>query len=345
MIQTRPWLLPLSWPYAAVVWLRNKLYSTGILKSVAPSGKTVVIGNLSLGGTGKTPQTDYIVGLLGAERCALLSRGYGRTSSGFMKITPDAHPDDAGDEALMLVRRHPALAAAVCENRTEGLERLAADFPEREVTVLDDALQHRRIRGGLNVLLTTWHRPFTRDYCLPAGSLRDHKVRARYADCVVVTKTPRSADEEARDRLRKELGYLGVPVFFSHTVPGRFMQLGASRITPISELRHVLLISAVAEPEIFEAEARRDLSVAGHFAYRDHHRFTAADLQRIRNFIGKFAHGSSGVVTTEKDAVRLLPFSAEFEKDKIPVYYREINTDFGKDAKNFNELILKYAQS
>ncbi len=345
MIQTRPWLLPLSWPYAAAVWLRNKLYAKGIIRSVAPSGKTVVIGNLSLGGTGKTPHTDYVVGLLGAERCALLSRGYGRTSSGFVKITPDAHPDAVGDEALLIVRRNPALAAAVCEDRTEGLERLAAHFPEREVTVLDDALQHRRVRGGLNILLTTWHRPFTRDYCLPAGSLRDHKVRARDADCVVVTKTPKDAGEEARNRLRKELEYLNVPVFFSHTLPGRTEPLTAPAAVPITALKHVLLISAVAEPEIFEAEARSDLPVEAHFAYRDHYRFKRADLKRIRKFIGKFAPGSAGVVTTEKDAVRLLPFSAEFQKDLIPVFYREIDVDFGKDARNFNELILNYAES
>lgn len=338
-------MLPLSWPYAAAVWLRNKLYASGVMKSGAPSGKTVVIGNLSLGGTGKTPHTDYIVRLLNAEKCALLSRGYGRTSEGYQQVTPESHPDKAGDEALLLVRRNPGLAAAVCENRREGLERLAADFPEREITVLDDALQHRRIRGGLNILLTTWHRPFTRDYCLPAGSLRDHKVRARDADCVVVTKTPKTADEEARIRLYKELEYLGVPVFFSHTSPGRFKPLTAEPAVPLTALKHILLLSAVAEPQFFEAEARRDLPVAGHFAYRDHHRFTGTDLQRIRKFIGKFAPGSAGVVTTEKDAARLLPFSAEFQKDMIPVYYREIDIDFGEDARKFNELILKYAES
>lgn len=345
MNQTRPWLLPIAWLYAAAVWLRNKCYDAGVFASEAPSGKTVVIGNLALGGTGKTPHADYILGLLHPTKTALLSRGYGRMTKGFQTVTPQSNAFDVGDEPLLLARRHPDTAVAVSADRLAGLAKLKELFPERELTVLDDAFQHRKLRGGLNILLTTWRRPFTDDCCLPAGSLRDHKVRARDAHAVVITKTPAGASPAERAEKAEAMAYLNVPVFFSTIAEGRIAQFAGTEARPIESMQNILLVSAIADADLFEAKARKDFPVKGHFKYRDHHRFTGADSQRIRNFIGSFAPGSAGVLTTEKDAVRLMPFAESVEFENIPMYYKEIAVDFGSDAHEFNQLITDYAQS
>ncbi|MFN2424720.1 MAG: tetraacyldisaccharide 4'-kinase [Cryomorphaceae bacterium] len=345
MNQTRPWLLPFAWIYAAAVWIRNKCFDAGIFGSESPSGKTVVIGNLSLGGTGKTPHADYILSLLDPFKTALLSRGYGRQTKGFRTVTKNSNPFEVGDEPLLLASRHPEAVVAVCEDRLSGLAKLKKLFPEKELTVLDDAFQHRKLRGGLNILLTTWRLPFTDDYCLPAGSLRDHKVRARDAHAIVVTKTPKSATPAERAEKAAAMEYLKVPVFFSNIIEGRVVHFAGPGYASAESLPNILLVSAIADADLFEAEARKQFPVKGHFKYRDHHRFTGADLQRIRNFIGSFAPGSAGVLTTEKDAVRFMPLVKSAEFEKIPMYYKEIAVDFGSDTATFNKLITDYAQS
>ncbi len=345
MIQKRRWLLPLSWPYSAAVWLRNKLYDAGVLASQAPSGKSIAIGNLALGGTGKTPHTDYLLRMLDASSTAVLSRGYGRQSSGFAVVTPSANASDVGDEPLLLARKHPEALVLVDADRLHGMAELKARFPERKVVLLDDALQHRKLRAGFNLLLTTWQQPFTRDASLPAGNLRDHKLRARHAHAVVVTKTPENSSEKDRQALRDELAYLGVPVFFSHIRYGDTRHFAGAKPGELKPGSCVLLLSAIADASLFEAHARENYKVLEHFNYRDHHRFTQADLQRIRDFIGSFAPGEVAVLSTEKDAMRLLPYTIDNEHEMPDMYYWEIAVNFGDDAENFEKLIRAYVES
>ncbi len=347
MTHISPWIRPLSWPFSAITWLRNTLYSKGIIRSEAPFGKSIVLGNLALGGTGKTPHTDYLLHLLKGRKVAVLSRGYGRRSKGYRPVQPGSLPDEVGDEPLLLALKHPEATVAVCEDRLEGLHRLHAEHASLELALLDDALQHRRLKGGLNLLLSTWQRPFTRDALLPAGSLRDHPLRARDAHAIIVSKTPATASAAHKEALLRELAYLGKPVFFSglrYAAP-RLFSAAAQGSTSLSAYPNVLLLSAIANANLFEAEARRSYPVVEHLRYRDHHRFGKAEVERIREFIGKFAPGAIALLTTEKDAVRLQPLLPELQSISLPCYSLGIEVDFGEQAQEFQKFILNYVES
>lgn len=345
MQKIRWWFLPLAWLYSAVVWLRNMLYRMGLLPSTTVRIKTIAIGNLSLGGTGKTPHTGYLIDLLGAEKVAVLSRGYGRTTKGYLEVGPGSGPEQVGDEPLLLARRYPGTLVAVDGDRVRGLRTLLERHPEREVALLDDALQHRRLRAGRYLLLTAWQRPFTDDACLPAGSLRDHKVRARDAHAVIVTKTPPQASADDRAAMAARLDYLGVPVFFSEISYGEAVPAHGLSLPPVAHFPKIVLVSAIADASLFEAEARKKFEVVNHFAFRDHHAFTAADLQRIRNFIGSFAPGEAAVLTTEKDAMRLHPKDLDVNAQTTPVYYWKIQVSLGPGSEDFQKLMASYVRS
>lgn len=335
----------MAWLHSAVVWLRNMLYRIGLLPSTTVRIKTIAIGNLSLGGTGKTPHTDYLIDLLGAEKVAVLSRGYGRITKGYLEVGPGLGPEQVGDEPLLLARRHPGALVAVDEDRVRGLRTIEERHPGREVALLDDAMQHRRLRAGRYLLLTTWQRPFTNDTSLPAGSLRDHKVRARDAHAVIVTKTPPQTSADDRTAMAARLAYLGVPVFFSEIGYGQVVPAHDPSLPPVAQFPKIVLVSAIADASLFEAEARKKFEVVKHFAFRDHHAFTAADLQRIRNFIGSFAPGQAAVLTTEKDAMRLHPKDFDVNAQTTPVYYWKINISLGSGTEEFQKLIASYVRS
>jgi tetraacyldisaccharide 4'-kinase len=307
--------------------------------------KTIVIGNLALGGTGKTPHADYILKLLAPSTTALLSRGYGRKGSGFKAVHANSHPDDVGDEPLLLAIKNPKVLVVVDEDRLHGIASLKTQFPERKTILLDDALQHRKLRGGLNVLLTTWQRPFTDDMPLPAGKLRDHAIRARDAQAIVVSKTPEDYSPAEREAMAKKFDRFDVPTFFSSIRYGRPALFSGKENVPAESIENILLISAIADASLFDQEARKRFKVKKHFEYRDHHRFTQGDLKRIRDFIGSFAPGTAAVLTTEKDAVRLMPLITESQDDNILMYCWEIRVDFGDDAAKFEKLITTYVES
>jgi tetraacyldisaccharide 4'-kinase len=336
-------LLPLSWLYGVVLWFRNILYKKGVLRSYPTEIKSIAIGNLALGGTGKTPHTSYIIDLLSNHKVAVLSRGYGRITKGTQRVYTYSKADMVGDEPLQLARKHPENTVVVDENRRRGIGYIANKYSETDLVVLDDALQHRQISAGLNILLTTWFKPFYSDYYLPAGNLRDAKIRARDADLVVVTKCPEHPDPKREKNIRNKLGYLGKPVFFSRIVYGEIVPLFKPAKMNVHALRSVLLITGIAHPGIFASAVSKKFKVEAHFQYRDHHQFTSSDLQRFRNFIGSFAPGHLAILTTEKDAMRLLQFADDAMWTELPIFYWEIGVDFGEGKEEFDLLITQYA--
>ncbi len=343
MNKIRLLLLPLSWVYGVLLWLRNILYNKGFFSTYNPKIKTIVLGNLSLGGTGKTPHAAYILSQLDNMRTGLLSRGYGRLSRGTFLVKADSHVNDTGDEPLQLARKFPKTTVIVDEARVSGIKYFENQPTPPDLVLLDDALQHRKISGGLNVLLTTWREPFYSDHYLPAGNLRDARIRAKNADVIVITKSPETRQPQREKEIRQKLAHLGKPVFFSKTVYGEILPLTPTGDHQMVHFTKVLLVTGIANPTYFVEKVATRFHIEAHYAYRDHHQFTHSDLQRFRKFIGSFAAGQIAILTTEKDAMRIMPFAQDENLRNLPIFYWEITVDMGEDQNEFTKLITNYA--
>lgn len=291
-----------------------------------------------MGGTGKTPMVDYLVDLFEIKEVAVLSRGYGRKTKGTVLVETTSIVEDCGDEPLLLKKKHPKLSVLVDEKRSRGLEYLRREHPEIKMVILDDAMQHRKVKADFYLLLTTWANPFHTDYLLPAGNLRDVKQRSKSAQAIVVTKTDRESSPEQRAVLRSKLGTAGQKVFFSSISYGDICTLNGGSEMP-STISKVVLVTAIANPYLFEKEAEQRFSVLRHFKFNDHHFFTTPELFKLRNFIDTFEPQKPVILTTEKDAQRLKVFESFFDENQLEVYYWKIRTDFGADTEEFNSMI------
>ncbi|MFT3886389.1 MAG: tetraacyldisaccharide 4'-kinase [Flavobacteriales bacterium] len=301
-------LLPFSWLYALVLRIRHGLYDAGLLKSTTPAVPTIVIGNVALGGTGKTPHVELALRtLMDDAPLATLSRGYGRAGTALREVHRQDDAADVGDEPLMLKRKFSGVHVFVGADRVAGVEAIQALVPGVRAVVLDDALQHRRLKAGLNIVLTTWQRPWHADHPLPAGRLRDLPVRARSADAVVVTKCPLLPTPEEQYRWRAKLGLRKeVPLFFSglsYDAPRSIHDPTAA--VPTGAGTAALLFTGIAQPGPLVAHARTLFPTLRHVAFPDHHRFSPADQARLARLFDTFATGPKTLLTTEKDLARL----------------------------------------
>ncbi|HRO38929.1 MAG TPA: tetraacyldisaccharide 4'-kinase, partial [Flavobacteriales bacterium] len=308
MSALRLFLLPLSWPYALVLRLRHALHDSGLLKATEASVPTICVGNIALGGTGKTPHAELVLRtLLPGTALATLSRGYGRKVSGFAEVQAHDDPGTAGDEPLMLKQKFSGVRVFVGADRAAGVAAIQAAMPEVQAIVLDDALQHRAIKAGLNLVLTTWQRPWNKDHLLPAGNLRDIPFRARQADAVIVTKSPLLPTTEEQYRWRRRLGLRDAQaLFFSglEYAPPKYIAGGQGAV-PVGPQAAALLFTGIADATPLAEHARSLFGTVRHIAFGDHHHFRDAELQRMADDFHSFAHGPKTLITTEKDAARL----------------------------------------
>lgn len=307
-------LLPFAWLYAIVLRARHALYDTGLVHSERPAPPCIAVGNIALGGTGKTPHVELVLRTLIAQGSqeplaglAVLSRGYGRRSQGFAEVQLKDDAGQAGDEPLMLKRKFPGVRVFVDADRVGGVQKISKLMPKVRAVVLDDALQHRRLRASLNLVLTTWRRPWYRDHLLPAGRLRDLPYRARQADAVIVTKCPcrPTADEQQRYRRRLKL----LPhqeLFFSGMEHGMAEAVNAAaQDHSVDRSTAVLLLTGIADARALKDHLRPQCASLRHMAFGDHHAYSDADLTRVADVFHSFAAGPKMLVTTEKDAARL----------------------------------------
>jgi len=306
----RTLLTPLAWLYGAVLLIRHALYDAGVLKTERPTVPTIAIGNLALGGTGKTPMLELVLRTLtGVAPLATLSRGYGRTGTDTREVRGTDTAAQSGDEPLQVKRKFPEARVFVGADRVGAIKQIQRDVPSVRAVVLDDALQHRGLDASLNILLTTWQRPWCDDALLPAGRLRDLPSRRKAARIVVVTKCPAlpSVEEQKqwRERLRlnagQELFFAGIEyedlrwAIESNTQPGSNIQPSTGEL---------LLFTGIEDPQPLIDHLQQSASVA-HIGFPDHHAFTRDDLERIAKRYATFAAGPKTLVTTEKDAARL----------------------------------------
>ncbi len=298
MLLLRKILWPVSLLYGAGVFLRNLLYDLKLKSSMKFQTPTICVGNLSLGGTGKTPMIEWLIRNLEDHRnIAVLSRGYRRLTKGFVKADSSSTFMDIGDEPLQIYRKFPELTMVCDANRRRGLGILEERFAP-DIILLDDAFQHRKVTPALSILLTTYKKPYSRDWYLPTGTLRDSRSQAKRADLIVVTKCPSDLSEDAMVKLRKELNPAqGQHVLYSTLEYASTFKGKTGNIFPdaLQEIQFTL-VTGIAEP----TPLLHHLTSLGlkftHKAYGDHHLFTEADLDVLRK--------EKWIVTTEKDYVR-----------------------------------------
>lgn len=317
-----------------IMALRNRLFDSGLLKQHKLRDRVVAIGNLSVGGTGKTPHTLFIGKLLSQKAAvAVLSRGYGRKSSGFRQVDPLDKAEDAGDEPLMIKRRKPEWTVAVCESRVEGAHRLGA-LQKPEVLLLDDAYQHRHIDRDLNILLTRYDAPFTEDRPIPLGRLREGKTGAQRADICVVTHCPADCTAVAQAELKKHIAqFTNAPVFFSRM---RSNGLKDANGEVEAEGGKALLLAGIAEPATFsrQMKSRYPKIEFEELFFRDHHRFSIGNIETITEAAER---NDSRIITTEKDHARLP--KELIEHPSLALSYESIDVELLEGQALFEQIL------
>jgi tetraacyldisaccharide 4'-kinase len=325
----------------AVVWLRNKLYDTGVFLSYRFGIPVISVGNITVGGTGKTPHTEYLIDVLSKDfSLAVLSRGYKRQSKGFQYVEIDDSTSKTGDEPLQIKRRYPDVVVAVDADRVQGIKRLQSDYPRLDLILLDDAFQHRRVAPSLNIVLVDYNRPVWNDAMLPAGWLRDCRSSLYRADIIVVTKCPANISEDEKRQHADKLRKYGKLLYFSCVETGKAYSLSTTDETAFDS-SNLLAISGIANPAVFFAQIEKQYpeAVIERCAFPDHHVFSKKDIHDIL----KKAETHT-VVTTEKDSVRLISYFHE-AKEQIPanIYCIPIKVKID-DSDSFNSNIINHVR-
>lgn len=342
-------LYPISLLYYLVLLIRHKLYDWGILKSKSYNIPNICVGNLNLGGTGKTPHIEYLVRLLSDKyNVAVLSRGYGRDTKGYLLANENHTHHDIGDEPLQYLKKFNNIRIAVDENRCEGMNRLLQEENPPQIILLDDAYQHRKIKPGLNILLTDYYNLYKNDRLVPAGNLRDIKKAADRAKIVVVTKSPSVITSYYRRDVENILKLKPhQKIFYSYIEYQEFQPLSKTSYNiDVKEAKTVLLVSGIANTYSLTDYLKRKYNTISKIEYNDHHNFTEKDIDLIikkyNNLIGK----NKIIVTTEKDAMRLINSSLISKFDDIPVFTIPIKIKFHKEnGISFNDEILNYVKN
>lgn len=314
-------LFPFALLYGAVVWLRNKLYDKNVLKSTSVNMPIICVGNLSVGGTGKSPMVEYLLRLLKEEvNVATLSRGYKRKTKGYVLANEHTTALEIGDEPMQFHVKFPDVVVAVGEERLEAIPQLLHDKPKTQAIILDDGFQHRAIKAGLNILLTDYSNLFTRDFFLPTGDLRDERRSYKRAEIIVVTKCPDSLTEEERRKIEEEINPLPhQQLFFSaieYGVP--YHILHPQQDYHLHKELEVLLVTGIANIEPLKAHILANTYTYESISFSDHHIFSIDDLKDISKRFSKMDQTSKIIITTEKDAVRLVKFREELEE--LPLF-------------------------
>lgn len=339
-------LYPLSVIYGSAVWIRNRLFDKNILRSATFNFPLICIGNLAVGGTGKTPMVEYIVKLLKKDfDVATLSRGYKRKTKGFAIAHEQTTALEIGDEPMQIHIKYADVTVAVAEERVIGIPQLLHDRPDTQVIVLDDAFQHREVKAGLNILLTDYNNLYTRDLLLPAGDLRDNKSSSKRADIIIVTKSKSLLTPGEAEKIKAELSpEKDQQVFFTKIHYGAPYHLfNKEEIIPDRDCG-ILLVCGIANPRPLKEAMNTLVDYYEAITFGDHHIFTTSDLREIKERFSKLDALKKIIITTEKDAVRLVKFKNEIQDLPLFVLPMEHQFLFG-DEVVFDRSIINYVKS
>ena len=347
-------LIPIAWLYRGLLELRHKLYDWHILHTETFEFPVICIGNLSLGGTGKTPHTEYLINLLSNDYgVAVVSRGYGRKTKGFLWADTSSTAQSLGDEPMLLHTNHPQALVAVDADRNQAIHKLALLNPPPQVYLLDDAFQHRSTTAGLNLLLTEYGKLYTEDYLFPAGTLRDARSAAKRAQIVIVTKCPENLPKGTQEQLRKILKLLDhQQLFLSHihydplkplNIPAERLQ---NKLQTAGNTQHkvgAVCFTGIAHPKpLFKHLSDEGFEVI-QMQFPDHHTYEEKDIQQIIQRYEDLPLEDKIIITTEKDYARLNFSSYLCQFESIPLFAAPISMRFHEEEK-FNEEILSYVR-
>jgi len=342
-------LFPFACLYGVIVLIRNKLFDWKILPSKQFGIPIIAVGNLSAGGTGKTPHTEYLVRLLSKKyRVAILSRGYKRKSSGYIMVNEGHSQPEIGDEPMQHLKKFQDVVIAVDGNRRRGITKILNEKPETQVVLLDDAFQHRYVTPGLSILLTDYHDLYTDDYLIPTGKLREGRRGARRADLIVVTKTPRIFSPITRRRLHKTLApkphqrLFYSYISYDHPVPLNYCKISE----PVSgKYNYIILVAGVANSYPLQEYLRDKCNELIVIDFNDHHNYSSRDFDKIIREYQSIISKDKVIFTTEKDATRIDREEFAPYLEQLPFYYIPIRIKFHEcDEDRFDKMILDYVQ-
>lgn len=314
------------------MWVRNMFFDLGLKKVSKVDATVVSVGNLSVGGTGKTPHVDWIVSRLKNETpTAILSRGYGRKSKGFVLVTKHSQASTVGDEALFYKRKHKEeVQVAVSEKRVKGAKKLLNLKSNLKLVVLDDAYQHRYIHRDVNILLTDYNQPFYKDFVVPSGRLREFRSGKNRADVLIVTKCPSTLGEAERISLKKKIDVSpNTLVCFSQVKYGEMLPINLGEFTVPEQ---ILLVTGIANPQPLYEHLKK-LANVELMSFPDHHDFTTKDIRKIHNLFDTFATQNKSIVTTAKDVPRLCSNLVKPLIENYPWFYQTINVKIDKEQE------------
>jgi tetraacyldisaccharide 4'-kinase len=338
MILLRILLFPFACIYGLVTNIRNRMYDLGLKPSVKFDTPVISVGNLTVGGTGKTPMIEHLIRLLNARfKVATLSRGYGRKTRGIRIGNDEDDAETLGDEPLQLYLKFGSqITVAVGEERALAIPTILQTRPETQIILMDDAFQHRQVKPLFSILLTDYHRPFYNDFILPAGRLREGRSGANRADVIVVTKCPQDVSSDQMMQIQKSITAYGEkPVFFTRIRYGQ--PVAFPRLTkPLS--RNVALVTAIANSKPLHAYISGNFNMVKHFEYEDHHSYTEKDIYSWLSYARN--HQDLSFITTEKDKVKIDKPCYQKLLTGMSFFYLPIAIDFEKNGEDFDEMVL-----
>ncbi len=341
-------LYPFALLYGGIMMVRNFLFDSGILPSKLHEIPTISVGNLSMGGTGKSPHVEYLIRLLQRRSdIVTLSRGYGRKTSGFIEVTEKHSFLEVGDEPKVFKNNFPSLGVFVDAQRNRGIEKILSLYKETKCVILDDAFQHRSLQPGMSILLTDYSKLYIKDLMLPTGNLREPKWGAHRADIIVVTKCPSIFSPVDARAIRKQLSVKPYQkVYFSYLSYGNIQKVFKNpdlKNIKLEKDSNVLLFTGIAKPSSLEYYLKDEVDSIKHLRFGDHHNFMINDIQKILSEYEKLKGSNKLILTTEKDAVRLQSPGIKELLSDMPIYYIPVQVQFhGKDKEEFDEQIIEY---
>jgi len=324
-------LAPFSLLYGLGVGFRNLMYRNGVLKGITFDLPVISVGNLSVGGAGKTPHIEYLVRLLREYlNVATLSRGYKRKTKGFLLAQANMTAEDVGDEPLQFKRKFPDLTVAVSESRAFGIPEIISRYPETQVVLLDDAFQHRSVQPGLNIMLTEFSHPFMDDYLLPSGRLREWRAAYQRADMIIVSKCPpKITTEQQQQMIERIKPFSHQRVYFSYYDYGQpYYMLDPRYRLKLEPDLDVILICALARTEYLTDYLNQQVKSVKVMEYEDHHLFTKYDVAQLKANFDRLESNKKVTLTTEKDAMRLELHRPYMTKNKMPVFPLPVQVKF-----------------
>jgi tetraacyldisaccharide 4'-kinase len=329
MIVIRILFLPFTLLYAIAIAFRNLLYKAGIFTRSEFDFPIICVGNLSVGGTGKTPHIEWIIKALKDQyQLAVLSRGYKRKTTGYILADAQSTPEILGDEPFQIKQKFEDVAVAVCENRVLGVPNLIGDIQGLQAILMDDGFQHLPIKPGYSIILTDYNNLFTGDWLMPSGTLREFRSAYKRAQCIIVSKCPADLSSQQQDSIRKKIDPLPEQLLLFSTFEYGELQPVYSNTAKIDKTTSVLAFSGIARNTLFTDELHDRYSLADTLAFSDHKHYDATTLTNIVNMFAAIVSPNKIIVTTEKDAVKLNTPEARDIMGNLPVYYLPVQVRF-----------------